>query len=163
MSFPALGVNTKVVDIDKIYLNMRYRTARKLSKNFYKQFFIKNRGFSDFARKRVIRFCSFRIYRQISSISTTFLLTPSAGKIILTYFQAILGPKIQFFGLFSKNIARIGPISHIQIDLINIYNFCIDTMPGKTLPELLQAILSKIRNSRPKIMFRLGRVIIFPV
>ena len=26
MSFPALGVNTKVVDIDKIYLNMRYRT-----------------------------------------------------------------------------------------------------------------------------------------
>ena len=26
MSFPALGVNTKVVDIDKIYLNMHYRT-----------------------------------------------------------------------------------------------------------------------------------------
>ncbi len=53
MSFPALGVNTKVVDIDKIYLNMRYRTARKLSNFFYKQFFIKNRGFSDFARKRL--------------------------------------------------------------------------------------------------------------
>ena len=26
MSFPALGVNRKVVDVDKIYLNMRYRT-----------------------------------------------------------------------------------------------------------------------------------------
>ena len=26
MSFPALGVNRKVVDIDKIYLNMQYRT-----------------------------------------------------------------------------------------------------------------------------------------
>ena len=26
MSFPVLGVNRKVVDIDKIYLNMRYRT-----------------------------------------------------------------------------------------------------------------------------------------
>ena len=26
MHFPGLGVNTKVVDIDKIYLNMRYET-----------------------------------------------------------------------------------------------------------------------------------------
>ena len=26
MSFPELGVNRKVVDIDKIYLNMQYRT-----------------------------------------------------------------------------------------------------------------------------------------
>ena len=53
MSFPALGVNTKVVDIDKIYLNMRYRTARKLSNFFYKKFFIKNRGFCHFERKRL--------------------------------------------------------------------------------------------------------------
>ena len=26
MHFPGLGVNTKVIDIDKIYLNMRYGT-----------------------------------------------------------------------------------------------------------------------------------------
>ena len=132
MIFPALGVNRKVVDIDEIYLNLQdeQNLGRKVAQ--------KSKSL-DF---QMLKFCSFRIFRQISSISTTFLLTPSAGKIIQTHFQAILGPKIQFFGLFSKNFAPIGPISHIQIDLINIYNFSIDTMPGKTLPELLQAILS---------------------
>ena len=60
----------------------------------------KNQGFCHFERKRVIRFCSFRIFRQISSISTTFLLTPSAGKIIPSFqrpFQVKFLTKIQFF------------------------------------------------------------------
>ena len=43
-----------------------------------------NHGFSHSERKWLYRFCSFCIFRQILSISTTFVLTPSAGKLIQT-------------------------------------------------------------------------------
>ena len=45
MSFPALGVNRKVVDIDEIYINMRYGTdpiAQIFAKSEKPRFLIKS-------------------------------------------------------------------------------------------------------------------------
>ena len=52
-----------------------------------------------------------------------------------------ISPKSRFFALCSKLSHWIGPISHIQMYYINIYNFCIDTMSGKNLVLDLYAIL----------------------
>ena len=49
---------------------------------------------------------------------------------------------------------------HIQIDLINIYNFCIDTKCWKNHPELLEAILGQIFNKNP--FFSMGGGITAP-
>ena len=57
---------------------------------FYKQFF-KKWGFWPFSQESVIGFGGMIIIRKFSTLSTTFLLAPSSGKLIFTLLSAILG------------------------------------------------------------------------
>ena len=66
MHFPGLGVNTKVVDIDKIYLNMQYETdpirQGLRSEEHLADMILKKLLLSEFASDLTLVFCKMTLY-----------------------------------------------------------------------------------------------------
>ena len=95
-----------------LHMNVNDYKGKKRTRRFFRKkcqfgdraYFVsklgQNRCFSHFTRKRL---CSFRIFRQISSISTTFLLTPIAGKIIPSFQRPF---QVKILGVFKNKIFK---------------------------------------------------------